>query len=462
MTTINSVPVAIDIIKTSNDLALKYHAIWWLGKNKEQQAVAVLSEVLNEDNDQTALGGYPLRRQAARSLGMIANPQAIAPLIHSLNSNDLRLQEAAILALRSINNPVCVPSLIEYLYGTSLSKPMEALIEALAAFEIWEVAEVIRDYLNDSSKRIQGAAGIYFYRMTRERKYLATIDSNLSDQNAFLRQSAAFDLAQCHDANLSENITAANLPNNVKMAALKEILETHTRCIHSGNSKNSILDSVVKELISKIDSLVTDAIQGNLPSSNLLANNNSTELSPLELSKGNLIKLIQQNPTNNEQLLKKLQASETDCCMELCASCMESEDQDIRAAIVQLLYFMRCTQAVTVLQHVIGLEIANHCQGKLRRVALLALGKLYHDFEDCSETKTSIQSTLHWALAEPEDWGLRYSAVMAYEEMALIKPIDFELFSKANKACQTDLIIDLRLAIAESVLKESAEDLVKT
>ena len=462
MTTINSVPVAIDIIKTSNDLALKYHAIWWLGKNKEQQAVAVLSEVLNEDNDQTALGGYPLRRQAARSLGMIANPKAIAPLIQSLNSNDLRLQEAAILALRSINDRACVPSLIKYLYGTSLSKPMEALIEALAAFEIWEVAEVIRDYLNDSSKRIQGAAGIYFYRMTREREYLATINSNLSDQNAFLRQSAAFDLAQCHDANLGENITAANLPNNVKMAALKQILETHARCIHSGNSKKSILDSVVKELISKIDSLVTDAIQGNLPSSNLLANNNSTELSPLELSKGHLIKLIQQNPTNNEQLLKTLQASGTDCCMELCASCMESEDQDIRAAIVQLLYFMRCTQAVTVLQHVIGLEIANHCQGKLRRVALLALGKLYHDFEAGSEIRKSIQSTLHWALAEPEDWGLRYSAVMAYEEMALIKPIDFELFSKANKACQTDLIIDLRLAIAESVLKESAEDLVKT
>ena len=462
MTTINSVPVAIDVIKTSNDLALKYHAIWWLGKNKEQQAVAVLSEVLNEDNDQTALGGYPLRRQAARSLGMIANPQAIAPLIHSLNSNDLRLQEAAILALRSINDRACVPSLIEYLYGTSLSKPMEALIEALAAFEIWEVAEVIRDYLNDSSKRIQGAAGIYFYRMTREREYLATINSNLSDQNAFLRQSAAFDLAQCHDANLSENITAANLPNNVKMAALKQILETHARCIHSGNSKNSILDSVVKELISKIDSLVTDAIQGNLPSSNVLAKNNSAELSPLELSKGHLIKLIQQNPTNNEQLLKTLQASKTDCCMELCASCMESEDQDIRAAIVQLLYFMRCTQAVTVLQQVIGLEIANHCQGKLRRVALLALGKLYHDFEAGSEIRKSIQSTLHWALAEPEDWGLRYSAVMAYEEMALIEPIDFELFSKANKACQTDLIIDLRLAIAESVLKESAEDLVKT
>lgn len=462
MTTINSVPVAIDVIKTSNDLALKYHAIWWLGKNKEQQAVGVLAEVLNEDNDQTALGGYPLRRQAARSLGMIANPQAVAPLIHSLNSNDLRLQEAAILGLRSINDPACVPSLIEYLYGTSLQKPMEALIEALAAFEIWEVAEVIKDYLNDSSKRIQGAAGIYFYRMTRERKYLATINNNLSDQNAFLRQSAAFDLAQCHDAILSENITAANLPNNVKMAALKQILETHARCIHSGNSKNSILDSVVKELISKIDSLVTDAIQGNLPSSNLLAKNNSAELSPLELSKGHLIKLIQQNPTNNEQLLKTLQASETDCCMELCASCMESEDQDIRAAIVQILYFMRCTQAVTVLQQVIGLEIANHCQGKIRRVALLALGKLYHDFEAGSEIRKSIQSTLHWALAEPEDWGLRYSAVMAYEEIAIIEPIDFELFSKANKACQTDLIIDLRLAIAESVLKESAEDLVKT
>ena len=143
MTTINSANLAIDVIKNSNDLALKYHAIWWLGKNKEQEALEVLCQVLDQDSDQTELGGYPLRRQAARSLGMIAHPQAVPSLILSLSSTDLRLQEAAILALRSINDRRAVPSLIAYLQETSSPKPMEVLIEALAAFEIWEVEDAV-------------------------------------------------------------------------------------------------------------------------------------------------------------------------------------------------------------------------------------------------------------------------------------------------------------------------------
>ena len=100
---------------------------------------------------------------------------AIRPLINSLNTSDLRLQEASILALRSINDSRVAPTLIEYLKAPLSSKPMEALIEALAAFEIWEVEKLIRPYLNDNSKRIQGAAGVYFYRMTRDQEYLKNI-----------------------------------------------------------------------------------------------------------------------------------------------------------------------------------------------------------------------------------------------------------------------------------------------
>lgn len=451
MTTINSANLAIDVIKNSNDLALKYHAIWWLGKNKEQEALEVLCQVLNQDSDQTELGGYPLRRQAARSLGMIANPQAVPSLILSLSSTDLRLQEAAILALRSINDRRAVPSLIAYLQETSSPKPMEVLIEALAAFEIWEVEDAIRKYLNDSSKRIQGAAAVYFYRMTKELQYLPILNNNLSDENAFVRQSAAFDIAQCGDANLSEAITSAKLPNNVKMAGLKQILETY-----SSKSTNSPSDNTINRLISKIDCLITDAIQGNLPSTQQLQSNDLMELSPLKITKQHLTNLIQQNPDGNEQLLKSLQEDEKTNCTIICAACLEIQDQDIRAAIVQLLYFMKCTKAVAVLQQVIGLEIANHCQGKLRRVALLALGNLYHEFEEGKEARRSIQSTLHWALTEPEDWGLRYSAVMAYEVIASTKQVDFELFSESSKSCQTDPIINIRIAIAESSLKDAA------
>ena len=447
---INSISAALDVIKKSDDTALKYHAIWWLGKNKAPEALTVLCEVLNEDNDQTELGGYPLRRQAARSLGMIANSQAVPSLIQSLDSTDLRLQEAAILALRSINDSRAAPSLIAYLKAASSPKPMEVLIEALAAFEIWEVEDLISPYLNDSSKRIQGAAGVYFYRMTKDKQYLKIIINNLSDQNAFLRQSAAFDIAQCHDANLDETIATAELPNNVKMAALKQILETYIRESNLAGSGKLISDNTIQTLISKIDSLITDAFQGNLPSTHHVKNNSTVGVSPLQLTKQHLIKLIQQNPVGHEQLLKTLQEDEPADCTQICAACLENHDQDIRAAIVQLLYYMKCTQAAAALQQVIGLEIANHCQGKIRRVALLALGKIYHEFDEGQDTRSSIQSTLNWALTEPDDWGLRYSAVMAYEVIACEKPVDFELFTDSNKSRQTDPIIDIRMAIAES------------
>ncbi len=450
MAVINSISSALDVIKKSDDTALKYHAIWWLGKNKALEALTVLCEVLNEDNDQTELEGYPLRRQAARSLGMIANSQAVPSLIQSLDSTDLRLQEAAILALRSINDSRAAPSLIAYLKAASSPKPMEVLIEALAAFEIWEVEDLISPYLNDSSKRIQGAAGVYFYRMTKDKQYLKIIINNLSDQNAFLRQSAAFDIAQCHDANLDETIATAELPNNVKMAALKQILETYIRESNLASSGKLISDNTIQTLISKIDSLITDAFQGNLPSTHHVKNNSTVGVSPLQLTKQHLIKLIQQNPVGHEQLLKTLQEDEPADCTQICAACLENHDQDIRAAIVQLLYYMKCTQAAAALQQVIGLEIANHCQGKIRRVALLALGKIYHEFDEGQDTRSSIQSTLNWALTEPDDWGLRYSAVMAYELIACEKPVDFELFTDSNKSRQTDPIIDIRMAIAES------------
>ena len=209
-------------------------------------------------------------------------------------------------------------------------------------------------------------------------------------------------------------------------------------------------DNTIKSLISKIDSLITDAIQGNLPSIHNVKNNNTVDLSPRQLTKQHLIKLIQQNPSGHEPLLKTLQEDEPADCTQICAACLENHDQDIRAAIVQLLYYMKCTQAAAALQQVIGLEIANHCQGKIRRVALLALGKIYHEFDEGQDTRSSIQSTLHWALTEPDDWGLRYSAVMAYEVIACEKPVDFELFTDSNKSRQTDPIIDIRMAIAES------------
>ena len=316
MTAIDTARAAIEVIENSNDIALKYHAIWWLGKNKERYSLQILCRILNDNNDQTDLGGFPLRRQAARSLGMIADSESIPALLKALDSSDLRLQEATILALRSIGDHSIIPELIEYLNTANKEKPLEALIEALASFEVWDVADSLRKYLNDDSKRIEGAACVYFYRMTKDSQYLSALMRNLSDDNAFLRQSAAFDLAQCNDTTLNTKITAAKLPNNVKMAALKQILETYVIGIPelelSINSSN--VNPVIHGLLSDIDLLIIDATQGNLPTQNSYTTSTTVPPSPLTTAKEHVIKLLLNNPAQNEELLAILgRGTELDC-----------------------------------------------------------------------------------------------------------------------------------------------------
>jgi len=55
----------------SEDLSLRYYAAWWLGKDRTHnpRAIAGLIAALEDEADRTELGGYPLRRNAARALG---------------------------------------------------------------------------------------------------------------------------------------------------------------------------------------------------------------------------------------------------------------------------------------------------------------------------------------------------------------------------------------------------------
>ena len=49
---------------------------------------------------------------------------------------------------------------------------------------------------------------------------------------------------------------------------------------------------------------------------------------------------------------------------------------------------------------------------------------------------------------------------MAYECMASMQPINFELFSESNRSSQTDCIIGIRMAVAKSKIKGIDADLV--
>ena len=143
---INNAEAAITALKNSEDEGVRYYAAWWLGKNRILKAVPLLCECLKDEREQTALGGYPLRRQAARSLGMLKDSQAVTALIQALDCSDLRLQEAVVRALKDIGDRTAIPILLKLLNSETKDKPIEILIEALTAFKVWEVKDQIEPF----------------------------------------------------------------------------------------------------------------------------------------------------------------------------------------------------------------------------------------------------------------------------------------------------------------------------
>ena len=153
MIPINSTQSALEALD-HEDAGVRYHSAWWLGKHRAVEAIPKLVECLRDEREVTSTGGYPLRRQAARSLGMIRDASCVHSLLETLNTNDVQLHEATLRALTEINNDQCTSSLISYLEKDIHNKPIEALIEALASHQVWQVSEKIRPYLQSNSERV--------------------------------------------------------------------------------------------------------------------------------------------------------------------------------------------------------------------------------------------------------------------------------------------------------------------
>lgn len=105
-------------------------------------------------------------------------------------------------------------------------------------------------------------------------------------------------------------------------------------------------------------------------------------------------------------------------------------DQNIQAQIVQILAHIGDDHALDLLVEVVGVEIANHCQGNVRRVAARGLGKMVtSQTEDIQMTKAL--EKLIWALLNTEDWGLRYACAISLKEIA-DRNISEQMCSKIN------------------------------
>jgi bilin biosynthesis PecF protein len=95
-------------------------------------------------------------------------------------------------------------------------------------------------------------------------------------------------------------------------------------------------------------------------------------------------------------------------------------DQNEQARIISILAELGDDLAIDLLVDVVGVEVANHCQGNVRRVAARGLEKMVISTTD-SERRQKAIDKLSWALLNAEDWALRYAAAVSLGAVATVE-----------------------------------------
>ena len=189
------------------DLGLRFYAAWWLGRFriKDADGITLLIAALEDEDDRTEDGGYPLRRNAARALGKIGDPSAVEPLITCLGCPDYYVREAAARALGEIGARRAIGPLLALLEGgveaaqlvegkPHLVQPYDATIEALGELGAVEHQSIIQAFLAHPVEQIQYSSARALYQLTGESKYGDRLITALEAPELQLRRSALMDL----------------------------------------------------------------------------------------------------------------------------------------------------------------------------------------------------------------------------------------------------------------------------
>lgn len=222
----------------SPDLSLRYYAAWWLGKFRVRSPAVVdaLLAALEDKTDRTEMGGYPLRRNAARALGKLGDLRAVPGLIKCLQCSDFYVREAAAQSLAMLKDKRAAQALMQLLEpGVAaavqvpgrphLTQPYEAILEALGAMGATEAIPLIEPFLEHPMPRVQCAAARAMYQLTRDFCYGEYLVNMLDSSNLQLRRVALADLGAIGYMPAAEAIAAAKVENSFKLLALKGLLE---------------------------------------------------------------------------------------------------------------------------------------------------------------------------------------------------------------------------------------------
>ena len=221
-----------------SDLSLRYYAAWWLGKYRvrEPAAVDALIAALEDEADRTELGGYPLRRNAARALGKLGDRRAVPGLIRCLDCSDFYVREAAAQSLELLGDPAAIPALMQLLDGgvanavqvpgrPHLAQPYEAVLEALGSLQATVAMPLIQPFLEHPTARVQYAALRSMHQLTQDDAYGKRLVQALESSDLKLRRVALADLGAIGYLPAAEAIARCPVENSFKLIALKGLLE---------------------------------------------------------------------------------------------------------------------------------------------------------------------------------------------------------------------------------------------
>ena len=222
----------------SSDLSLRYYAAWWLGKFRisQPQAIDALISALEDEADRTELGGYPLRRNAARALGKLGNLKAVPGLIKCLECADFYVREAAAQSLAMLKDKTALPALIKLLDGgvdqavqvpglPHLTQPYTAILEALGAMGATEAISLVQPFLQHPVPRLQCSAARAMYQLTQDPIYGELLVKTLVTGDLKMRRVVLGDLGAIGYLAAAEAIAQAQVENSFKLIALKGLLE---------------------------------------------------------------------------------------------------------------------------------------------------------------------------------------------------------------------------------------------
>ena len=239
------------------DLGLRVYAAWWLGRFRVDvpEAIDGLIAALDDEDDRTDAGGYPLRRNAARALGKLANQRAVPALLLALECSDFYVREAAAQALESLGDSECILRLVELLNdqipGTHpapeppyLSQPFDAIIEALGTLGAMKARALIEPFLEHSVPRIQYAALRAMFQLTPDSQvasqYGERLVKGLSCENLQLRRVILTDLGAIGYLPAAPAISQTLAENSLKLISLKGVLEKQVSSTPSALSREAL------------------------------------------------------------------------------------------------------------------------------------------------------------------------------------------------------------------------------